>query len=119
MFPTEFAISVLIDSMGEDVSIIKRTETVDDDTGEVTFTYTRTIDTHAFIREISGYVELWELIGYRKDIDLSGVFYYNENVDVGDIIKRENGNEFEVTEVVDRTSGKDIDYKEVLMKGIE
>jgi len=118
MFPSEFAISVLIDTQGEQIEIIKRTETTDDD-NNVTFTYARTVDTYAWIRDVSGYIEIWDLPGYIKDIDLAGVFYWNEDIDIGDIVRRKNKKEYEVTQIIERQSGEDVDFKEVLMVGIE
>jgi len=114
MFPMDFAVSVLIDSMGEEVDVLKRTETTDDN-GDVTFTYPRTISTRAFIREVSGYAQFWELPGYTENVDMAGIFYHNADVNIGDLVKKENGDEFEVNEIVERTSGKDVDFKEVLM----
>jgi len=118
MFPKEFAFSSIIELMGEDVDILTRAETVDSN-GNVTFTYSRTIDTRAWIREVGGYTQFWDLPGYTKDIDLAGCFYYNESIDIGDMVIRSNGSKYEVTEIIERKTGSDIDFKEVLLIGLE
>jgi len=118
MFPKDFMYSSLIDLMGEEINILKRAETVGDD-GEVTYTYNQTIDTMAWIREVGGYITFWDSPGYTKDVDLAGCFYHNENIDIGDMVVRENSKKFEVTQIIERKSGKDTDFLEVVMVGIE
>ena len=106
---------IFIEQHGEAVEIIKRTETIDE-SGMAVFTDGRTIDTMAWMRDIGGYIDIFDSPGFYEGVDVSALFEATADIDDGDlVVKKHNYEKYLVKSHVKRRIGRDPEYLEVLL----
>lgn len=117
-YQTPLAVKKLVRKYGDNISILRRTETTDSD-GRVVYTYPDTISTYGLLYAASGLRETYLEIGFSEDIDYVINVDATISVDIGDLIKLSNNDKVEVREVLPRTLGYKVDYKECLCSKVE
>jgi len=114
----------MINRFGNNYTVKIRKETVNEETGEVTFTYSETISVKAIIVSASGMSETWGVIGVYEDIDYLAlvapmvdeeVGTYLTPIDIGDLVLIEQV-DYECTEVIPRRISNKILYYECLLR---
>jgi len=110
----------LINRLGKKVYLLKRTENIDDSTGEVYYTYPNTIELKCLINEVGGILLPWLEFGLKIEGDLQLLFKAKEDLskdDIGSRIVLTNDEEYEISNVI-RCGPIDPSFIEVICKRI-
>lgn len=112
------ALNRIISKWGTDVIIKPRKEIVND-LGNREYSYPEEdwIYTRSLLYDGSGLREIYLAVGVREEVDYVASFSskYANNIKPYDLISIPDGTEFEVTNVIKRGRGEQIDFVEVLM----
>ena len=107
-------INNLINKKGTNVFVVTRGESIDTNTGSVTYSWTSTISARCITNEVGGMVELWDLIGKKQDADLQLLFKPNISINSGDKIIFGDDSEYIVEQVI-KSGPINPDFVEVMV----
>jgi len=118
--PRNLAILSMINRFGKKVYLLKRTENIDENTGDVYYTYADAIEIKCIINEVGGILLPWLEFGLRIEGDLQLICKPSANLskdNIGDRIVLSNDEEYEISNVI-RCGIINPDYIEVICKRI-